>query len=209
MSRIKWLSIFVVALNLALPALPFDAAAQPAPPVDREAAMRTVKAGVDEVLQVLRDPAFKRNDRATRQKIRSISLKFFDYVEMSKRTLGLNWNKLNMDQRKEFVPLFTDLLEQTYIDRILAYSNEKISFTNTIPLSENTAEVRTSVDAKSGVIPINYRVIREDTGWKVYDVVIEGVSLVSNYRTQFREILANQSPEGLLQTLRKRVGRTQ
>jgi phospholipid transport system substrate-binding protein len=170
--------------------------------------MQTVRAGVEEVLQVLRDPAFKRNERAAREKIRAISLKFFDYVEMSRRTLGLNWNKFSMDQRKEFVKLFTDLLEDTYIDRILAYRNEKVNFVNTIPLTDNTAEVKTVVSAKSGPVPINYRVIREELGWKVYDVVIEGVSLVSNYRTQFREILAKQSPDGLLQTLRKRVGRT-
>ena len=83
-----------------------------------------------------------------------------------------------------------------------------MNFVNTIPLTDNTAEVKTVVSAKSGPVPINYRIIREEAGWKVYDVVIEGVSLVNNYRSQFREILAKQSPDGLLQTLRKRVGRT-
>lgn len=208
MCNLVWLPIVLVALNLALSAPSFGATTTSGPPPAREAAMQTVRAGVEEVLQVLRDPAFKRNERAAREKIRAISLKFFDYVEMSRRTLGLNWNKFSMDQRKEFVKLFTDLLEDTYIDRILAYRNEKVNFVNTIPLTDNTAEVKTVVSAKSGPVPINYRVIREESGWKVYDVVIEGVSLVSNYRIQFREILAKQSPDGLLQTLRKRVGRT-
>lgn len=208
MRRFKWLVIAFVALNLALPVFSFGAVTASGSSGGREAAMQTVRGGVEEVLQVLRDPTFKRNERAARQKIRAISLRFFDYVEMSKRTLGLNWNKLSIDQRKEFVKLFTDLLEDTYIDRILAYSNEKVNFVNTIPLGDNTAEVKTVVVARSGPVPINYRVIREEAGWKVYDVVIEGVSLVSNYRTQFREILAKQSPDGLLQTLRKRVGRT-
>jgi phospholipid transport system substrate-binding protein len=205
MNCIRGFLIFVAVL---VPCLALGAPSAVTGQADLEEAMQTVRAGVEEVLQVLRDPAFKKNEKAARKKIRAISLEFFDYVEMSRRTLGLNWNKLNLEQRKEFVSLFTDLLEDTYVDRILAYSDEKVNFTRTIPLTGKTAEVRTHVVTRTGQVPINYRAVRQETGWRVYDVVIEGVSLVSNYRTQFREILAKDTPEGLLKTLRKRVGRT-
>ncbi len=127
-------------------------------------------------------------------------------MELSKRTLGLDWNRFSVDQRKEFVNLYKALLKDTYVDRITAYTNEKVEFTNQVPLGANTVEVRSEVIAQSGRVPIYYRAMNENGQWKVYDVVIEGVSLIANYRSQFREILINQSPQGLLDTLKKRAG---
>lgn len=89
----------------------------------------------------------------------------------------------------------------------MAYTNEKIDFSKEVALTEKTIEVRSAVLRKSGEIPIYYRVIMKDGSWRVYDVVIEGVSLINNYRSQFREILANNPPESLLETLRKKVGK--
>jgi len=127
-------------------------------------------------------------------------------VELSKRTLGLNWNKFPTEQRKEFVRLFKTILKDAYVDKIMAYTNERVSFIKEIPLSKTTVEVQSTVVSEGGETPIYYRVIKRGNSWKVYDVVIEGVSLVSNYRTQFREILANNPPDTLLETLRKKVG---
>jgi phospholipid transport system substrate-binding protein len=169
----------------------------------------TVQTQVNEVLNVLRDQSLKgeKGLKVKRAKIRTASQKLFDFVELSKRTLGINWNKLTVEQRKEFVKLYTDLLEDAYTDKITAYTDEKVRFTKEIRLSEKTVEVRSTVTTKTAEVPINYRVIKTDASWRVYDVVIEGVSLISNYRTQFREILANKPPASLLETLRVKVGK--
>jgi phospholipid transport system substrate-binding protein len=167
----------------------------------------TVKANVNGVLELLRDPKLKgeagKNMKA--QKVAAAAQKLFDFVELSKRTLGLSWNNFTPEQRKEFVQLFESILKDAYVEKITAYENEQVNFTKEVPLSETTAEVESVVIWKGGQVPINYRVIKKESGWKVYDVVIEGVSLISNYRTQFREILGNNPPEKLLETLRKKT----
>jgi len=131
----------------------------------------------------------------------------FDFTELSKRTLAQNWSKLSPEQQKEFISLYKSLLEDTYSDKIMMYTDEKIVFTKEIPLTEKTTEVQSTVIRKTEEIPIYYRVILKDGVWMVYDVVIEGVSLINNYRSQFREILVNKPPESLLETLRKKVGK--
>jgi phospholipid transport system substrate-binding protein len=171
--------------------------------------LNTVEGHVNKVLNVLRDPALKgdKAKKAKKEKIRAISEKMFDFTELSKRTLGTNWKNLNPDQQKEFIELYKDILEDAYMDRITSYTDEKVVFQKEIMLSDDTAEVQSNIITKKAEIPIYYRVILKNDGWKVYDVIIEGVSLVKNYRTQFREILANKSPEELLKTLRKKVGK--
>ena len=173
-----------------------------------DTALDTVKANVNGVLDVLRDPKLKgeAGKKVKTQKIEVAAEKLFDFVELSKRTLGLSWNDFTPDQRKEFVRLFESILKDAYVEKITAYTNEPVNFVKEIPLSETTVEVDSVVVMKDGQVPINYRVIKKDNDWKVYDVVIEGVSLVSNYRTQFREILANNPPEKVLETLRKKTG---
>jgi phospholipid transport system substrate-binding protein len=168
----------------------------------------TLKEHVNKVLEVLRDPALKGEPgrKVKKEKIRSISAEVFDFTELSKRSLGQNWNKLNADQQEEFIKLFKSLLETVYADKITSYTDERIIFKEEITLSEKTVEVPTVIVSKTSEIPINYRLLQEKGRWKVYDVVIEGVSLVNNYRTQFREILANKTPEALLDILRKKVG---
>ena len=170
-------------------------------------ALDTVKGNVDEVLKVLKNPAYKgeTGKKAKQDQIRRISQKMFDFAELSKRTLGLNWNKFSAAQRQEFVDLYRGLLEDAYIDKITSYTDERINYTKELQLSENAAEVQSTVVTKSGEIPVYYRMHNKDGQWRVYDVVIEGVSLVNNYRTQFREILANNPPEYLLDTMRKKV----
>jgi len=171
--------------------------------------LETVKGHVDKVLDVLRDPSLKPESakKAKKDRLRAISEKMFDFTELSKRTLAHNWTKLSPEQQKEFVGLFTSLLENTYTNKIMAYTDEKIVFTKEILLTEKTVEVQSTVLRKSGEIPIFYRVTLKDDSWRVYDVVIEGVSLVNNYRSQFKEILSNKPPESLIETLRKKVGK--
>jgi phospholipid transport system substrate-binding protein len=169
----------------------------------------TVKGYSDKVLEVLRDPALKAEaaKKTKKDKLRAISEKMFDFTELSKRTLTINWKRLSPDQQKEFISLYTSILEDAYSDKILAYRDEKILFNKEVPLTATTVEVQSTVMQKTAEIPIYYRVILKDGVWRVYDVVVEGVSLISNYRTQFKDILSNNPPESLLETLRKKVGK--
>ena len=168
-----------------------------------------VKGNLDKVLDVLRDPSLKAESakKAKKDKIRDISEEMFDFTELSKRSLGKNWSKFNPDQQKEFVGLYKSLLEDAYADKIMLYADVKIVFSKEVALTEKTVEVQSTVLRKSGEIPIYYRVVMKDGVWRVYDVVIEGISLINNYRSQFKEILVNKPPESLLETLRKKVGK--
>lgn len=166
-----------------------------------------VEATVNRVLDVIRDPKMKAPSakEAMKEKLRVIYKDMFDEIEFSKRTLTRNWNKFTPPQRKEFVDLFEQILEKTYLDKILGYSNEKIVFYKETMISDTQAEVQSKVVTSSKEIPIFYRMIQKSGKWKVYDVVVENVSLVQNYRNQFNEILASSTPEQLLQTLRDKV----
>jgi phospholipid transport system substrate-binding protein len=139
------------------------------------------------------------------KKIWSIADGIFDYTQLSKRTLARNWRSFSPDQRKEFTRLFSKLLGEVYLDRIMAYRDEKVVFEKQEMFSNDTAEVFTRVIARSKEVPIRYRMTLRNGNWKIYDVVVEGVSLVGNYRSQFKQILLNASPEDLLETLRKKV----
>jgi phospholipid transport system substrate-binding protein len=176
-------------------------------PVFAASPLETIQTQVNQALEVLRDPAFKAESaRATKEKkIWSILDGVFDYTELSKRTLGQHWRQFTPDQQEEFTHLFGKLLGGVYMDRIIAYKDEKVVFGKVTNLSDKTAEVQSEVLRPSKSIPIHYRMILENEEWKVYDVVIEGVSLVQNYRSQFREILTNKPPENLLKMLREKT----
>ena len=169
----------------------------------------TVKSNVNDVLNVLRDPKLQGESgvKMKEQKIGAAADKLFDFIELSKRTLGLNWNKFSPDQRKEFVELYKTILRDAWVDKITSFTNQRINFIKEVPLSETTIEVQSIIYYEGGETPIYYRVMKKETDWKVYDVVIEGVSLINNYSTQFREILANNPPEKVIETLRKKVGK--
>ena len=176
-------------------------------PASAGAPLDTVQANVNKVLDVLRDPALKGESAkgTKKEKLEAIYEQMFDGVELSMRTMGGNWKKLNPAQQKEFTRLYRQILEKAYIDKILSYTNEKIVFPKESMLSNNQAEVQTKVVTSSKEIPIFYKVILKGGTWKVYDVVVENVSLVQNYRSQFNSILAKNTPDQLLEILRKKV----
>ena len=169
----------------------------------------TVETGVNKVIATLGDPAFKakaKDDQIAQigEEIDSI----FDFKELSRRTLGREWKKMKPEQQKEFVQLFKELLQGVYADRLLAYSDQKIIFDKETMLKKGRAEVQSFLQTSDGKkIPLFYRLTDKSGSWKVYDVIIEGVSMVKNYRTQFREILSKGSPDKLLQVLRDKVGK--
>jgi phospholipid transport system substrate-binding protein len=187
--------IFLILLFLA----PFAAHA--------ETPMATLQSYIDRVLQVLRDPALKGEPgkKLKTEKIEVIAHDMFDFEELSKRSLGKSWKQLSTDQQHEFVSLYESLLKKTYSDKIISYNDEGIVFGKETKLSEKTSEIETTLKTQTAEIPINYRLILKNDHWTTYDVIIEGISLINNYRSQFREILGNNPPEKLIEVLRKKV----
>ena len=176
-------------------------------PVHAGAPLDTVQTNVNKVLDVLRDPKLKAESakEIKKEKLEAMYKQMFDEVELSMRSLGGNWKKLSPAQQQEFIQLYRQILGRAYIDEILSFTNEKIVFSKENMLSNNQAEVQTKIITSSKEIPIFYRVILKDGTWKVYDVVVENVSLVQNYRSQFNSILAKNTPDQLIEILRKKV----
>ena len=145
----------------------------------------------DRVLKVLQDPELKQPSRgeARRGQIRAIADEIFDWQETGKRALARHWQGRSPTERQEFSALFADLVERSYISKIEQYSGERVVYAGET-LEGDQATVRTKLITKSNTeIPVDYRMRKEGDRWRAYDVVIEGVSLVSNYRTQFNRII--------------------
>lgn len=176
-------------------------------PVFAAGAKATIEGQISKMLAKMQTPEFKALQKDGKlTEIGNIINEVFDYQELSRRTLGREWKKFKPDQQKEFVSLFEELLENIYADRILAYTNEKITFGKETELKKGRVEVESYIITKDNKkVPLFYRMTDKSGQWRVYDVVIEGVSMVKNYRGQFREILSKKKPEDLLQTLRKKV----
>ena len=164
-----------------------------------------LRVGTDRVLKTLADPALQGPDRvAERQKaLREITDPMFDWAEMARRALGRHWQTRTDAERQEFVPLFRNLLERTYATRIERYNGEQITYTGE-SIEGDQASVRTKIlDRTNRELPIDYRMVRGPDGrWLIYDVLIEGVSLVANYRSQFDQIIRTASYERLVEKLK-------
>lgn len=161
---------------------------------------------VDEVLKVLQNPALRVPDKADERRdvIRKVANQIFDFEETAKRALGPHWTARTPAERKEFVALFTDLLERSYVTRIEQYGGEKVTYAGD-QVTGDQAIVKTRIASKTGTeIPVDYRMHKMSSGWRVYDVNIEGVSLVSNYRTQFNKIVQTESYQALVDRLKSR-----
>ena len=172
--------------------------------------METIKTGVNEVIAKLSEPGFKSQAKDVQiSQLSDLINTIFDFEELSKRTLGREWKKMKAEQQNEFVQLFRKLLQGVYADRLLAYSDQKILFDKETEMKKGSAEVQSYLQTSDGKkIPLFYRLTDKSGSWKVYDVIIEGVSMVKNYRTQFREILAKDSPEKLLEILRDKTSKS-
>lgn len=164
-----------------------------------------MKATIDEVLRIVRDKELKQPARAEerRQQLERVVAARFDYQEMSRRALGAPWNSLSDQEKQEFVGLFRSLLTNSYAEKIETYSGEGVNYLNERTEKEY-AEVRTKVLSGKTEIPLDYRLINKGDEWRVYDVVVDGVSLVNNYRGQFAKILKASSYADLVDQLRKK-----
>jgi len=193
----KGLLIRTVVFGLILNLLVGAAGAWAGPPTE------IARQVIEKSLDILQNPSYKGEER--RQMVKRLVDPYFDYQEMAKRSLGPAWGKLSAGQRQEFVQLFAQLLEASYSDKIEKYAQRvKIDYTGEI-LEGEYAEVRTVVVRTNDRIPLNYRLLQEGGAWKVYDVVIEGVSLVSNYRSQFSRIIHESGYAELVKRLKTKV----
>jgi phospholipid transport system substrate-binding protein len=189
--RLKILALIAVCCCLGVS--PAVAASRP---------LEVVQTGTDRVLQVLKTRSADNRER--REELRKIADEYFDFQEMSKRALGPYWNNLSPQKQKDFVDAFSEFLFNEYARKIENYTNEAINFTEQ-EVSGNYSVVESRVIRQQGnEITIIYRLHQGGGAWMVYDVVIEGVSLVDNYRSQFRSILAKDPFEKLLDQLRRK-----
>lgn len=168
-------------------------------------ATEAMKNTIDEVLTIIRDKELKQPEKVEerRQRLERVVGNRFDYQEMSRRAMGAPWNTLSDKDKQEFVALFRTLLTNSYADKIETYSGEGVQFIN--ERTENDyAEVRTKVLTGKVEIPLDYRLLKKGAEWRVYDVVVDGVSLVNNYRGQFSKILRSSTYADLVDQLRKK-----
>lgn len=165
-------------------------------------AMESVKSSVEQVVTLLEDKELKKIEHAMerRERLQQIFNQRFSYEEMSKRSLGAQWNNLNEAQRREFIDLFRQLLARTYTTTIEGYSGERFQYLSELNEGDY-AEVRTKLISRKGEIPINYRLLSKAGEWQVYDIVVDGISMVSNYRAQFTKIIRGSSYEDLVKQL--------
>ena len=163
-----------------------------------------LRGSIDAVLKVLADPELKTDSKlaARRQAIRTVANEIFDYGEISRRSLAAHWQPRTPAERQEFVELFGDLLESAYISKLESYSGEKIVYAGEA-VNGTQAVVKTRIVTKqTAEIPVDYRMLQQGDRWRAYDVSIEGVSLVSNYRSQFNSIITRAGYPDLVAKLR-------
>lgn len=157
-----------------------------------------LKARIDRVLLLLEEPGDRRAD------IRKVAEEIFDFEEMSRRALGPHWNARTPDERREFVALFTDLLERSYLARVESGRGGKVLYTGETARGDE-ATVRTRiVTSQRTEVPVDYRMHRKSGRWQIYDVNIEGISLINNYRSQFNAVIQSSSYAALVERLRSK-----
>jgi phospholipid transport system substrate-binding protein len=166
-----------------------------------------IKQTTDKILSIIANPALKPPSKiAEREKlIRQAVDERFDWEEMARRSLATHWTKRTAEERKEFVRLFADLLERTYMRKVEDYSGEKVLYEGETKDGDYVKVKVKIVTKKNKDIPVEYRLKKEGKEWFIYDVSIEGVSLVNNYRTQFNNIIVQSSYENLIKRLKEKV----
>jgi phospholipid transport system substrate-binding protein len=193
--RLRWASLIGIFYLLV------PLAATAGDPTDQ------IRTTADQVLRILKNPELQSETRKKerREQLRAAIYPRFDFAEMAKRSLGSHWSRRTRHEQQEFVKLFTNLLESSYVDTIESYNGEKIVYTRE-QQDKDQAEVFTKVVTKKGEeFSIHYKLHLQNREWKVYDVVVENISLVNNFRSQFNRILANASFDELLRKLQEKT----
>ena len=161
---------------------------------------------VDQVIKILQRPDLQGEGKTIERQtaVRKVANDIFDFQETAKRSLGRHWQERTPAEREEFTRLFADLLEHAYIAKITRYNGENVNYVGE-SVDGDQATVRTKILTKQGSqVPVDYRLLRQGAPWRVYDVIIEGVSLTANYRTQFNKIIQTSSFNDLVARLKAR-----
>lgn len=167
----------------------------------------TVQTAVGKVMAIIDDPALQ-NEANRPEQVQRISVivdAVFDYPTIARQALGKNWTRITETEQQEFTVLFSKFLGDVYITKITSFPGSKVEYGKEIALSDKVTEVQTTVNTQDLSVPISYRLTSRDGAWKVYDVIVEGVSLLNNYRSQFHSILSKKPMEYLLVQLRAKV----
>lgn len=168
----------------------------------------TIEQGVQDILALMRNPAFK--DPATKQQIRKQieeeALSFFDFEAFSSRTIGPQWKNFTQEQKSRFQTAFTTLLRNTYIDMLDQYNGESATYVNQVASDDGArVEVQMALKAKDKSYPFAFRMLEKNGRWVVYDVLIENVSMIKNYREQFKDILIKNNPDELIRLVEQKA----
>ena len=166
-----------------------------------------IKSTVDQAIQILTDPQLRGESKKQerRKRLRDTIFVRFDFQEMAQRSLGAHWQRRTPEEQAEFIKVFSALLEQTYVDNIESYNNEKFIYTNE-RIDGRYAEVGSKMrNAKGEEFSINYKLHRVGEDWRVYDLVVENVSLVNNYRSQFNRILTSSTYDELVLKIKAKL----
>ena len=163
-----------------------------------------LKGTIDQVLEIVADKNLQKNPTLRREKLRQVIGLRFNYKQMVMRSLAKNYMDRSDKERKEFTRLFKKLLENSYASKIENYRNETINYMGE-QVKGKYALVKTQIVRKDGVIDVDYKMLKENGQWRVYDFVIEGVSLIRNYRSQFSKIISTESYATLVSKLSKKV----
>jgi phospholipid transport system substrate-binding protein len=162
---------------------------------------------INKIIEILKDPALKGEAaiQQRRESLRKVIYEQFNFERMSQLCLGKYWKDRSDEEKKVFIELFGKLLEETYLSKIEGYTNEKVEYLKEA-VTDKKAQINTRIITEKIEIPIDYRLYQEKDGsWRVYDLIIEGVSLVGNYRSQFDEILQRGTYEKLIEELKKKI----
>ncbi len=170
-------------------------------PAEAGEPMDLIRQSTDRVIEILKDPTLKEDSELRDQKIWEVVSVRFDFEEMARRALAVHWRDRTPREQKEFVDLFGKLLQRSYSGKLAQYTDEKVEYLGE-EIEGPRAEVRTKLVSKAMEIPIDYRMLKKSSDWRIYDVVIEGVSLVNNYRNQFNRIVVSSGYKELIQRMR-------
>lgn len=190
-----------IVLAIGLAAFFYATGANAGVPTDQ------VRGTVDQVIAILQDPLLKMESKQKerREQLRRIIFARFDFAEMARRSLGAEWRRRTPAEQQEFVNLFTDLLQDTYIGTIESYSGDKVGYNRELQ-EQDSAEVQTTLTTRGdAAYSINYRLRLVDKDWKVYDVIIENISVVNNYRSQFARVITKSSYQELVRTMKEKT----
>ena len=163
-----------------------------------------LKGTIEKVIKIVQDEALTNDKQARRVALRKIIAERFNYRQMVMRSLAKNWDVRSDQERQEFIALFKSLLENSYANKLEAYKDEEINYLDEM-IKGKYALVKTEVVRKSSTIGVDYKLIQENGNWQVYDFVIEGVSMIRNYRSQFTKIIRRDSYEVLVQKLTEKI----